>query len=174
MNREQSIRYKDRHLQYQYDLCHFLPSTLSGLYVKKLYNSSKKYQVALPNEITDSNVKFCGNCGIVRVINKTVKINKIVNDGIGTLKYHCLSCKYNYNFDLGRQPVVNKSMKDDKNEILNNDSKLSEKKIQKRNNSAKARSKKRKMNSLSNLLSKKNEERSKSNSSLSLDSFMQR
>lgn len=164
MNREQATKYRDRHLQYQYDLCHYLPSSISGLYVKKLYNSSKRNRVSLPNEITDSNVKFCGNCGIVRTINKTVQITKTATDGMRVLQYRCLNCGVDHKFELGPEPVFKRIGKVE----------TPEKRTQKPTNSAKPRSKKRKMNSLSNLLSKKNEERSKSNTSLSLDSFMQK
>ncbi|CCD26267.1 Snm1p NDAI_0H00930 [Naumovozyma dairenensis CBS 421] len=201
MNRDQAEKFKDRHIRQKYDLLHLLPSmlptgnpALSGLYLKSFYNGVKRYKLQLPSSITNSNEKFCGSCGTVRIINRNLEMEMVVrekmqeNDDsssqIKVLKYKCLNCNFENEFTVGNVSHRNKEIANPKIPRDNKDRstvKLEAKNtnstnggIQKKN-TAKDRAKKRKMNSLSNLLSKKNQEKSKQKStslSLSLESFM--
>lgn len=185
MNRDQRNRFRDRHLQYQYELMHILPSVstnpdhLSGLYLKKFYNSSKRYQLTLPVPLIEKNSgKFCPKCGVVRIpgINLTMekRISTTGNEAI--LKYSCKLCQENSSTSLGEEIVVKNhlSKSNTPTPLRKNSDGQKDVKISK-GNSAKSRAKKRKMNSLSNLLSKKNKE-TKNNKGgiLSLESFMKR
>lgn len=193
MNREQKTRFRDRHLRYQYDLLHCLhsvtqrPDSLSGLYLKKFYNATKRYQLTLPTQLTDPMGMFCTQCGVVRVAGVNMEMERHVGaKGKGSsLTYKCLYCSKSNDSMLGPelaapQPIATATS--GKNSRSNTP--ISTGKVSKpgNNNSsinnsakAKARAKKRKNNSLSNLLSQKNKENKKKNSGiLSLESFMQK
>lgn len=189
MNREQSDRFRDRHLGQKYNLLHMLPSIqvpeLSGLYLKSFHNGAKRYKVQLPAFIEDSDSKFCGSCGCIRIPNYNVKMYTIEYTDVETggisrnLEYRCVHCNHVAKFSMnnafetvnsGSVPPAKTTFtatwpKTVRQEAVNS-------KVEKRN-SAKDRAKKRKMNSLSSLLSKKNNEKKNKNSpSMSLESFM--
>ncbi|KAK5778458.1 hypothetical protein RI543_004123 [Arxiozyma heterogenica] len=196
MNKDQKIKFRNRHLQYQYDLLHQLPSiikttnSLSGLYLKKFYNSTKKYQLNLPSSLTDSMGKFCPRCGVVRVpsINTSMKIKPNQNNNPHSFSssssfiYCCLLCTNETAYDVidTQLPSLRSTQTLTNNNNNNNDNKSmadiqNNKKVNKSENKAKIRAKKRKMNTLSNLLSqreKENKNKQKSNGLLSLESFM--
>lgn len=193
MNKDQKIKFRNRHLQYQYDLLHQLPSiikttnSLSGLYLKKFYNSTKKYQLNLPSSLTDSMGKFCPRCGVVRVpsINTSMKIKPNQNNNphffssSSSFIYCCLLCTNETAYDVTDTQLP--SLRSTQTLTNNNNNNKSivdiqnNKKINKSENKAKIRAKKRKMNTLSNLLSQRereNKNKQKSNGLLSLESFM--
>lgn len=189
MNGEQKTRFRDRHLRYQYDLLHCLPSltskpdALSGLYLRKFYSATKRYQLALPPQLTDPMGKFCTLCGVVRVagVNMTMATHKNEADNDVSLKYKCLYCSKINESVLG--PELPPPVASSNNKTSGSNSPMPTGKVSKPDNKtnssskAKARAKKRKNNSLSNLLSQKNKEnKNKNNSSgiLSLESFMQK
>lgn len=190
MNKDQKIKFRDRHLQYQYDLLHQLPSItktpndLSGLYLKKFYNSTKKYQLCLPSQLTDSMGKFCSKCGVVRVpgINMSMKIvsnQHNNNSSSSSLIYHCRLCSSETVSDIIdiQLPSLNsgKALTSNNKKTLSIHTSNNNNKVKKNENKAKIRAKKRKMNTLSNLLlqkDKENKNKQKSNGLLSLESFM--
>lgn len=197
MNKDQKIKFRDRHLQYQYDLLHQLPSiikttnNLSGLYLKRFYNSTKKYQLNLPSPLTDSMGKFCPKCGVVRVpcINTSMKIQPNQNNppksssssSTSSLIYYCLLCSNETACEVidTQLPSLDNIHPSAKNNNTNNNKTTTViqniKKVNKSENKAKIRAKKRKMNTLANLLSQKdreNKNKQKSNGLLSLESFM--
>lgn len=181
MNRTEAEKFRDKQISQKYNLIHLLPTLnapeLSGLYLKSFLNATKRYQLQLPSLIEESDSKFCGSCGCVRIPKFNTEISIIEDSQARTLRYACLQCKHVANFplelpskdaDLGQNSASEKftATWPRKNPAAD--------KVGKNSNS-KARAKKRKMNSLSNLLSKKNEEKEKrTSSSLSLESFMQR
>ncbi|CCF59471.1 hypothetical protein KAFR_0H00620 [Kazachstania africana CBS 2517] len=190
LNKEQTERFRDRHIRQEYELLHLLPAVgipeLSGLYLKSFYNSTKKYRLTLPTSITDANSKFCGTCGVLFVptFNLSMKVitpyDKDDKAAPTSLQYECLNCRKTSNFEI----EVPKKLKhshhvDATSGKLKSETFLEDKKKVIKS-SAKDRAKKRKMNSLSNLLNKKKKEderKSKNQgslSSLSLDSFMKR
>ena len=187
MNGEQKTRFRDRHVRYQYDLLHCLPSVtskpdvMSGLYLKKFYNATKRYQLTLPTPLTDPMGKFCTRCGVVRVAGLNMAVKKHTNEAEDdvSLEYKCLYCSKTNKTLLNPQlpsPMVPSSNKKSRSNTPIPSGKVS-KPDNKINNSskAKARAKKRKNNSLSNLLSQKNKEvKNKSSGIFSLESFMQK
>lgn len=178
MNRAQSERFRDTHLMYKYNLIHLLPSMevpeLSGLYLKSFYNGTKRYCLQLPQYIIESNSKFCGTCGAVRVPNFNTQmavveeISEHSAETIRALQYTCLHCNTEARLAPRKvEPEPNKAKETvpGSHEHLNN-------KVGKKS-SAKERAKKRKKSTLSNMLSQRNEEKKKNSFSLSLESLMQ-
>lgn len=189
MNREQSEKFRDKHLIQKYNLIHLLPTLdvpeLSGLYLKSFLNATKRYQLQLPPVISDSSSKFCGSCGTVRIPLRNTKMSIAENSNetkvecTRTLQYKCLSCKYTESFPLkqsAHQRIEPGSQAKDRFVATWPQRKQPEKErnMVEKKSSAKERAKKRKLNSLSNLLSRKKDEKKKQASpSLSLESFMQ-
>lgn len=185
LNREQSEKFRDRHLREKYELLHMLPNVgapaLSGLYLKSFFNGSKRYQLTLPSSIIEDNNKFCGNCGVIRIstFNLSMKIDQTKDKEDNSiikrkLIYHCHACNSKNEFNLGQQRI--KEQTPNKEEVGRASSAPPAPKIEKSKKSAKQRAKARKMNSLSNMLLKKNEEKKNKSttslSSLSLENFM--
>ncbi|CCK69713.1 Snm1p KNAG_0C06170 [Huiozyma naganishii CBS 8797] len=185
MNREQRERFRDTHLRFQYDLLHYLPRSsstapLAGLYLKKFYNATKRYQLQLPAQIVQADAKFCGQCGIVRVAHHNLLVSKQQGSSgqpSNRLLYTCRQCGREASFNLGEDPPLEspKTAESDSTKVS-----AQAGKVQKSaGSSAKERAKKRKQNSLSNLLSRKNAEQknrtsgSGSSNILSLEDFMQ-
>lgn len=188
MNKDQKIKFRDRHLRYQYELLHFIPSitshpdTLSGLYLRKFYNSTKRYQLNLPPTLVDKCGKFCPQCGVVRVlgVNSSTHLSKDSDKDDTLLIYKCQLCKNETRSPSLGQPLPAPALSPSSSlSAANSSASLSPGigKVEKSGNKAKARAKKRKMNNLSNLLSQKDKERKDSNKHkglLSLESFMQK
>ncbi|QLL30821.1 hypothetical protein HG536_0A06360 [Torulaspora globosa] len=184
MNRVEAQKFRDKQISQKYNLIHLLPTLnvpeLSGLYLKSFLTATKRYQLQLPSLIGESEAKFCGSCGCVRIPQRNSRLSVIeeveANVPSRKLQYTCLHCKHAATFplvELSKESVPDQEPTSEKFTATWPRREKVAGKVEK--NSSKIRAKKRKMNSLSSLLSKKNEEREKrSSSSLSLESFMQR
>ncbi|QLQ78384.1 hypothetical protein HG537_0A06310 [Torulaspora globosa] len=182
MNRLEADKFRDKQISQKYNLLHLLPTLnvpeLSGLYLKSFFNATKRYQLQLPGLIAESEAKFCGSCGLVRIPQRNLRLSIIeeVEAKVPSrkLQYTCLHCKHVATFPLELSKEIEPDQ-DPTNEKFTATWPRREKvagQVDKK--SSKLRAKRRKMNSLSNLLTKKHEERNRSSSSLSLESFMQR
>ncbi|CAB4256009.1 similar to Saccharomyces cerevisiae YDR478W SNM1 Subunit of RNase MRP, which cleaves pre-rRNA and has a role in cell cycle-regulated degradation of daughter cell-specific mRNAs [Maudiozyma barnettii] len=179
MNRIQRERFRDRHLRQKYDLLHSLPTlqtpALAGLYLKSFYNATKRYDLTLPSEITDADVKFCGECGVVHVpmVNMDI-VSTSDNEQEDSLSFKCRHCNHKVSFKSNK--IESKINSPPPESLSNSPSPVIQNKIS--NSTAKSRAKKRKQNSLNSLLAnKKKEQKNGSTSSLSsltLESFMKR
>lgn len=183
MNRVQSERFRDIHLDHEYNLIHMLPSTeipaLSGFYLKSFYNGSKRYRLRLPESIIEPDGKFCGNCGALRIPLFNTDMSMMESDdadsgkSIKTLQYTCLHCKNQAQLAPTRVPKQ-EEVSADRN--LNSGPQAQQQKqdkVNKKASSAKERAKKRKKSTLSNMLTQKNEEKKSKSFSLSLENMMQ-
>lgn len=177
-------------MKQKYNLIHLLPSleapALSALYLKSFLNATKKYELCLPSSIVDSDAKFCGKCGCVRISNFNTKmwIDEDTADKTGsnqrTLIYLCLNCGRKAKFPLICEPQedeVNQQENSNNAGFVANWPKSVEKKdVNKvlKKNTAKERAKKRKSSTLSSMLAEKSEsQKKKTLSSLNLESFME-
>ncbi|CCE62206.1 hypothetical protein TPHA_0C00490 [Tetrapisispora phaffii CBS 4417] len=92
MNREAKENYRDIQLRKKYNSIHKLAelglSELSGLYLTSFYNSSKRYNVILPQQIVSDGSKFCGKCGCLRVPNHNV----LISSEELNIRFTCLKC----------------------------------------------------------------------------------
>ncbi|KAG0665775.1 hypothetical protein C6P45_000415 [Maudiozyma exigua] len=188
MNRIQREKFRDRNMRQKYDLLHIKSTlntpALSGLYLKNFYNAAKRYDLTLPSEIVDSDLKFCGNCGVVHVPLYNTDISSTIEGTKEMFKMVCKKCQYEAIFENPRiesaKVVRSKSNSPTLTATLTPKStvtpSLTSNKINK--NKAKDRAKKRKNNSLNNLLANKKKEQnngsSSSLSSLTLESFMKK
>lgn len=180
MNRVQSEKFRDVHLNHKYNLIHMLPSTevpaLSGFYLKSFYNGTKRYRLRLPESIVEPDNKFCGNCGAVRIplfnTDMSITESNIENSGesIRALQYTCLHCKTQA--QLAPTRIQKEIPERDEQRVKFKKEEQKKDKVNKKT-SARERAKKRKRSTLSNMLSQKNEEKKNKSFSLSLDSIIQ-
>ncbi|QEU58543.1 Snm1 [Kluyveromyces lactis] len=181
-------KFMDRTMAHKYNMVHHVQRLgepqLSGLYLKNFYNTAKRYRLPLPESIRADNVKFCGNCGCVRIAGYNLTMNLLREtdeNGVVTrnLRYQCGHCQSEYNFEVDKtEPKKDPSSKEASPKVdiqwpRQSSPEVNDDKI-KKNTTAKERAKKRKQSTLSNLLAskKEKEESKKKNVSLSLMDFM--